>query len=158
MAIDVLKNFVPGIRENGIVTDANVTLTGTVTLPTSTVLISPVVTSGATATSGQFRSSVATVLNGTAGTVSIDPTLGSVFTILAGTMTALQVNAASAPVGSEVALVVTTVGTANGTVTFNTNFKSTGTLVVGTVTAKVWTVNFYGDGTNLNETGRTTAM
>ncbi len=34
MPIDVLKQFVPGIRENGIVTDATVTLTGTVTLPT----------------------------------------------------------------------------------------------------------------------------
>lgn len=34
MAIDVLKQFIPGIRENGIVTDATVTLTGTVTLPT----------------------------------------------------------------------------------------------------------------------------
>lgn len=36
MAIDVLKNHLPGIRENGIVTDSTVTLTGTVTLPTLT--------------------------------------------------------------------------------------------------------------------------
>lgn len=34
MAIDVLKQYIPGIKENGIVTDATVTLTGTVTLPT----------------------------------------------------------------------------------------------------------------------------
>ncbi len=38
MAIDVLKEHIPGIKEHGIVTDATVTLTGTVTLPTGTTL------------------------------------------------------------------------------------------------------------------------
>ena len=39
MAIDVLKQFIPGIKEHGIVTDSTVTLTGTVTLPTGTTLV-----------------------------------------------------------------------------------------------------------------------
>lgn len=38
MAIDVLKKHVPGIQEHGIVTDATVTLTGTVTLPDGVIL------------------------------------------------------------------------------------------------------------------------
>ena len=37
MAIDVLKNFIPGIKEHGITTDATVTLTGTVALPSTSV-------------------------------------------------------------------------------------------------------------------------
>lgn len=39
MAIDVLKQFIPGIKEHGIVTDSTVTLTGNVTLPTGTTLV-----------------------------------------------------------------------------------------------------------------------
>jgi hypothetical protein len=38
MAIDVLKEHIPGVKEHGIVTDANVTLSGTTTLPTGTLI------------------------------------------------------------------------------------------------------------------------
>lgn len=38
MAIDVLKQFIPGIKEHGIVTDATVTLSGTVTIPATTII------------------------------------------------------------------------------------------------------------------------
>ena len=55
--------------------------------------------------------------------------------------------------------VVTTSGTTSSfTITFGTNFKTTGTLATGTVTAKVFTVSFIGDGSNMCETSRTTAM
>lgn len=60
--------------------------------------------------------------------------------------------------GRRVSVVVTTSGTTSFTITFSTGFKSTGTLATGTVTGKVFTVNFICDGTNLNETSRTTAM
>lgn len=59
MAIDVLKNYVPGVRENGIVTDATVTLTGTVTLPASQALTTPVI-GAATGTSLSTTGSVTT--------------------------------------------------------------------------------------------------
>lgn len=37
MAIDVLKQYIPGIRENAVVTDTNFTLTGTINMATATV-------------------------------------------------------------------------------------------------------------------------
>ncbi len=93
---------------------------------------------------------------GNTGTVSLDPALGDVFaTTPSGDMT---INAASGLLGSRVSLVVTTTGTTPRTLTFGTNFKSTGTLVTGILSGKVFTVNFVGDGTNLNETSRTVAM
>jgi hypothetical protein len=93
---------------------------------------------------------------GNTGTVSLDPTLGDVFTTApTGDMT---INAASALVGAKVSVVVTTPNTTSRTLTFGTNFKTTGTLSTGTASGKVFTVNFIGDGTNLNETSRTTAM
>lgn len=46
MAIDVLKENVPGIRENGVVTDATVTLTGTTTLGGATTITAGVLVDG----------------------------------------------------------------------------------------------------------------
>lgn len=93
---------------------------------------------------------------GNTGTVSLDPALGDVFsTTPSGDMT---INAASALLGARVSVVVTTSGTTPRTLTFGTSFKSTGTLSTGASSAKVFTVSFIGDGTNLNEVSRTTAM
>ena len=93
---------------------------------------------------------------GATGTVSLDPTLGRVFSL---TPTGgITLNAASAPAGAQVTVVLTTSGTSSFTTTFGTNFKTTGTLASGTVSGKVFTITFIGDGTNLNEVSRTTAM
>jgi hypothetical protein len=93
---------------------------------------------------------------GNTGTVSLNPALGDVFTTApSGDMT---INASSALLGSRVSIVVTTPNTTSRTLTFGTNFKTTGTLATGTVASKVFTISFIGDGTNLNETSRTTAM
>lgn len=93
---------------------------------------------------------------GNTGTVSLNPALGDVFTTApSGDMT---INAASALLGSRVSVVVTTPNTTSRTLTFGTNFKTTGTLATGTVASKVFTISFVGDGTNLNEVSRTTAM
>jgi len=92
----------------------------------------------------------------TSGTVTLNPRYNDLFTCIpAGNIT---LNAMNAPVGQRIALVVTTAGTTSYTITFGTNFKTTGTLATGTVTAKVFVVNFVGDGTNFNEISRTTAM
>lgn len=93
---------------------------------------------------------------GDTGTVSLDPSLGDVFTTApTGDMT---INASSALLGSRVSIVVTTPDTTSRTLTFGTNFKTVGTLATGTVASKVFTISFVGDGTNLNEVSRTTAM
>lgn len=113
------------------------------------------VSTGGVIVAGDFRTSTVTAL-GTTGTVSLDPTLGNVFTI---TPTAgVTLNAASAPAGQYVYLIVTTSGTSSFNITPTTNFKSTGALATGTVSGKVFTMTFISDGTNLNEVARTTAM
>jgi len=107
------------------------------------------------AASGKIRNSTVTAL-ATSGTISVDPTLGEVFTCTPSN--ACTFNAASAAAGTQVTFVFTTSGTSSFVMTFGTSFKSTGTLATGTVTAKVFTVSFISDGTNLNETCRTGAM
>ena len=98
----------------------------------------------------------ANALPASTGTVSLDPTLGDVFTV---TPTgAITLNAASAPAGAKITLVITTSGTSSYNVTPTTNFKSTGLLATGTASGKVFTMSWVGDGTNLNEVSRTTAM
>jgi hypothetical protein len=99
-------------------------------------------------------SGVPTVL-GTAGTVSLNPVSNDTFTITpTGDIT---LNAASAAF-RRVVLIITTSGATSYNITFNTNFKSQGVLATGTSDAMVFTIEFVGDGTNLNETSRTTAM
>jgi len=91
-----------------------------------------------------------------ASTIALDTTLGGIFTLTpAHTAT---INAASVIAGREIALVITTSGTSSFTLTFGTNFKSTGTLATGTATGKVFVIRYVSDGTNWNETSRTTAM
>lgn len=105
---------------------------------------------------GPLQTTVKTAL-GTTGTVSLDPTLGNLFTCIpSASITAL--NAASVPTGELIYIVFTTSGTSSFVVTFNTNFKTTGTLTTGTVSGKVFTMAFISDGTNFNEISRTTAM
>lgn len=92
----------------------------------------------------------------TATTIELDPEVANVFTLT--TSTNVTMTAASAPEGQLVNLLVTASGTSSRTITFSTNFKTTGTLATGTVDAKVFSLMFVGDGTNLNEVARTTAM
>lgn len=88
MAVDVLKQFIPGIKEHGIVSDATFTLTGTVNLsgstftaPTSQILTSPVITTGLTASgsaSNDFSASTGTFKTSTgANTLSGDVTVAA---------------------------------------------------------------------------------
>lgn len=101
-------------------------------------------------------------MNSTAAAPATTGTVAAVFTNIS-VMTivptgACTINASGGITGQEVILVVTTSGTSSFVLTFNTNFKSTGTLTTGTVTGKVFTISFVYDGTNYNETSRTTAM
>jgi len=95
-------------------------------------------------------------LNGAAGTIAFSGADGGVSKITPSANA--TINAASVINGQPLSFVVTTSGNTAFIVTFGTNFKSTGTLNTGVTTAKVFTVNFIGDGTNYNETSRTTAM
>lgn len=111
--------------------------------------------SAPTVDTGTLRVTTKTAL-AASGAVSLDPTLGEVFTL---TPTgAVTLSALSAAVGSRVYLVTTTSGTTSFALTFGTAFKSQGALSTGTVSGKVLVVAFVGDGTNLNEVSRTAAM
>jgi hypothetical protein len=89
--------------------------------------------------------------------MSVDPTLGNVFTLTPGHTGNIAM--ASVPAaGQRIDLVITTSGASSFTLTFTTNFKTTGTLATGTATGKVFVMSFVSDGVNLNEVARTTAM
>ena len=89
-------------------------------------------------------------------TVTLNCALGDVFTLTPAE--AESINATNLAAGQRVNVVITTSGTNSYTLTFSTNFKTTGTLATGTSSGKVFVVAFVSDGTNLNETARTTAM
>jgi hypothetical protein len=58
-----------------------------------------------------------------------------------------------------VRLIILTSGTTSFTITFGTGFKSVGTLATGVTSARVFTIDFISDGTNLYEDGtRSVAM
>lgn len=82
---------------------------------------------------------------GTNSTVKVTPTATATYTT--------TVSAA----GTECTLIILTSGTTSRTITFGSGFKPISTLATGTVTAKLFTIKFISDGTNLIETGRTTA-
>lgn len=108
-----------------------------------------------TASPAQVRQSTMTPLS-TTSPASLDPSLGDVFTL---TPTNNEtINAVSAPAGALITLEVVTSGTTSFTLTFGTNFKTTGNLATGAVSGKTFTITFRGDGTNLVELCRTTAM
>jgi hypothetical protein len=94
----------------------------------------------------------------TSGTIAITPTAQDIDVYTITPSGAATLSASGAPANKRITLVVTTSGTTSFTLTFGTGFKTTGTLATGTVTAKVFTISFIGDGTNFNETSRTTAM
>lgn len=143
MSHRLLEKYVQVVRMDGLNTNKAATFGSTVAV------------TGALTTAAGVRSTTSTAL-AASGNAALDPTLGSVFTL---TPTASQnITASSAPVGAVVYLVVTTSGTSSYTQTFTTNFKTTGTLATGTVSGKVFTITFVGDGTNMNEVARTTAM
>lgn len=148
-----LESYLPPVRyQGGIYTALPVTLTGT---SADLSVGGDLSVTGATTFTGQFRSTTSTVVAASGGD-ALDPTDGQVFTL---TPTASEtLTASSAPVGAVIYLVVTTSGVTSYTLTFGTNFKSTGTLATGTSTGKVFVVTFVGDGTNMNEVARTTAM
>lgn len=60
--------------------------------------------------------------------------------------------------GTRVNLLILTSGTTSYTITFGTGFKSAGTLATGTVSARVFSLAFVSDGTNLYEVSRTGAL
>lgn len=92
-----------------------------------------------------------------ATTISLDPTLGGLFTVVPAQNE--TINAASVPTKHQgIVIIVTTSGTTSYTITFGTHFKSTGTLTTGATSGKVFALRFEGDGTNFNEIARTTAM
>jgi hypothetical protein len=92
----------------------------------------------------------------TTGTIAVTMSGMSVYTI---TPTgACTFNASGGVAGQYCSFVITTTGTTSRTLTWGSNFKTTATLATGTVTAKVFTITFIYDGTNWNETSRTTAM
>jgi hypothetical protein len=63
------------------------------------------------------------------------------------------------PAGVKCTIIILTSGATSFTITFGTGFKSVGTLATGTTTARVFTLNFVSDGTNLIEDGaRSVAM
>lgn len=91
-----------------------------------------------------------------AATISLDPTLGGLFTLVPAascTINAATVNAKH----QRIVIVITTSGTSTFTITFGSNFKSTGTLATGATSGKVFVLVFEGDGVNYNEASRTTA-
>jgi hypothetical protein len=77
MAIDVLKEYIPGIKEHGISTDATVALSGTET-HTGTVNLTGQVNIGATAKSMPTIGATVTVIDAQNGTPSIAHLLGGV--------------------------------------------------------------------------------
>lgn len=143
-----LEKYLPVVKlEGGIYTTLPVTTTSTLSVTGASTL--------AGVSSSTYVKGGSVVL--TAGaTPSLDPSLANVFTLTPGEDETIA--AASAPAGQYVSIVVTTSGSTSRTLTFGTKFKTTGTLATGTVTAKVFTITFVGDGTNLNEVARTTAM
>ena len=88
----------------------------------------------------------------TTGTVSVDPTLYDLWTLVpTGDMT---INLTATPTqGTELDLVITTSGTTSRNITFGTHFKSQGVLATGTVSGKVFCVSFKSDGVNMVERG-----
>lgn len=101
---------------------------------------------------GQNRT-VVTAL-GTTGTVSMDFSLGQIYTI---TPTgAVTLNATNCATGKEATVIVLTSGTTTFTITPTTNFKGT-PLATGTTTAKTFGWSFVCNGTTAVQMGSATA-
>lgn len=91
-------------------------------------------------------------------TITVDHSLGNVFTLSQTDGTAATLNATNVDNGQRLWLLVSTTGTTGETLTFGTNFKATGTLAVGTVNNKKFMLQFYAINGTLYEVSRTAAM
>ena len=113
----------------------------------------PVFTSGSVTAAGQIRSTTKTTL-GITSPITIDGSLGQVYTLAQPSALAMTINATNVPaVGSLVYIVITPAGTA-ALITWGTNIKG---LNVTPTAAKVTTCAFISDGTNLNQFGAITS-
>lgn len=125
-------------------------------LATTTMLNIPAQVTGILATanggSGQNRT-VVTAL-GTTGTVSMDFSLGMIYTI---TPTgAVTLNATNCATGKIATIIVLTSGSSSFTITPTTNFKGTA-LATGATTAKTFGWSFVCNGTTAYQMGTATA-
>lgn len=106
---------------------------------------------GALATTAQQRS-YAALANGTTAmglatnnVVKVTPTASATYTTTVPSA------------GTRCSIIILTSGSSSYTITFGTGFKTTGTLSTGVTTSRNFVIDFISDGTNLLETGRTTA-
>lgn len=106
----------------------------------------PVFTLGDVIAGRQIRSTGGGAL-ATTGTVNINANLGQIFTCAqTGALTLTATGTSPGPAGSVVYLIITP--TTGAGVTLSTNVK--GPAITATTTAKVTTITFVSDGTNLN--------
>ena len=107
----------------------------------------PVFTLGDVIAGRQIRSTGGGPLSATTGTVNINANLGQVFTCAqSGALILSATGTSPGPAGSVVYLIITP--TTGAGVTLGANVK--GPAIVSTTTAKVTTITFISDGTNLN--------
>lgn len=105
------------------------------------------------ANGGSGHNATVTAL-GTTGTVSMDFSLGPIYTV---TPTgAITLNATNCATGKEATIIVTSSGTTSFTITPTTNFKGTA-LSTGTTTAKTFGWTFICNGTTAVQRGAATA-
>ena len=105
------------------------------------------------ANGGSGHNATVTAL-GTTGTVSMDFSLGPIYTV---TPTgAITLNATNCATGKEATIIVTSSGTTSFTITPTTNFKGTA-LSTGTTTAKTFGWTFICNGTTAVQMGAATA-
>jgi hypothetical protein len=111
---------------------------------------------GVTATTGQIRVTTGTAVTPN-GTVSIDASVGQVFTYAVSNSVATEtINSTNYATLGNLVYVVVTPNTSSCTITFGTGFKKTNTLTTGTGgTAGRFVVGFISDGSFLCEVSRT---
>lgn len=153
-----IEKYVPAVRlNNGLLTYKNVIIGQSGVNPATTggLTVNGLLTLNFGATFAGYSQSTALVLASSA-TVTV-PSTNSVITHVPTQSETINFPAATV-VGINIWFIVTTSGASSFTLTFGTNTKSQGTLTTGTSTGKVFVVAFISDGTNWDETGRTTAM
>ncbi len=107
-----------------------------------------------TANGGTAQNRTVVTALGTTGTVSMDFSLGMIYTM---TPTgAITLNATNCATGKEAVIIVTTSGTSSFTITPTTNFKGTA-LATGATSAKVYGWSFVCNGTTAIQTGAVTS-
>jgi hypothetical protein len=107
-------------------------------------------------TNGQITSRVVALGTIAAGTVTLDTSLGQIFS-LTGPSTAVTLNVNTTTLVSGVVVRLILTGGA-GAITLGTNFKKSAVLGTAGVVTGTITVSFVSDGTNLYELARTAAL